>query len=60
MNERIKELAKEAMVHMVAEHRLEDFAHRIVKECVEVHRQHNFHQRTQNAILEHFGIQHDD
>ena len=26
------------------------------KECVEVVKQHNFHQRTRNAILEHFEL----
>ena len=56
MNERLKQIAKEAMVHMVAEHRLEDFAHRIVKECVEVNKQHNFHERSLIAMYEHFGI----
>lgn len=56
MNERLKEIAKEAMVHMVAEHRLEDFAHRIVKECVEVNRQHNFFERGWMAMYQHFGM----
>lgn len=56
MNERLKQIAKEAMVHMVAEHRLEDFAHRIVKECVEVSRQHNFHERSLIAMYEHFDM----
>ena len=56
MNERLKEIAKEAMVHMVAEHRLEDFAHRIVKECVEVNRQHNFFERGWIAMYQHFGM----
>ena len=56
MNERLKEIAKDAMVHMVAEHRLEDFAHRIVRECVEVTRQYNFHERSLVAMYDHFGM----
>ena len=28
----------------------------VVRECVEVMKQHSFHQRTQNAVLEHFGV----
>ena len=35
---------------------LEKFAELIVRECVEVMKQHSFHQRTQNAVLEHFGV----
>ena len=59
MNERLKEIAKEAMVHMewpFAERRLEDFAYRIVKECVEVNRQHNFFERGWMAMYQHFGM----
>ena len=29
----------------------------IVRECVEVMKQHSFHQRTQIAVLEHFGVE---
>jgi len=56
MNERLKEIAKEAMVHMVAEHRLEDFAHRIVRECVKVNRQYSFYERGWIAMYQHFGM----
>jgi len=34
MNERIKELAIEAKIQMVSEPRLEDFADRLIRECI--------------------------
>lgn len=70
MNERIKELAKQSgfrssvavtdgndkdIVTPIGKG-LERFAELIVRECVEVMKQHSFHQRTQNAVLEHFGV----
>lgn len=36
MNEKIKQLAIDAQVHMVSEERLEDFAKRIIYECMYV------------------------
>ena len=70
MNERIQELAKQAEDHadnqgffvtidFASDYQdclMEKFAELIVRECVEVMKQHSFHQRTQNAVLEHFGV----
>ena len=36
---------------------LQKFAELIVRECVAVMKQHNFHQRSHNAMLEHFGVE---
>jgi hypothetical protein len=36
--------------------RLLRIAELVVRESVEVMKQHSFHQRTQNAVLEHFGV----
>jgi hypothetical protein len=68
MNERILELAKQAGGEFYISggnqtptwyFKYDDcqkFAELIVRECVEVMKQHSFHQRTQNAVLEHFGV----
>jgi hypothetical protein len=70
MNERIQELAKQAEDHadsqgffvtidFASDYQdclMEKFAELIVRESVEVMKQHSFHQRTQNAVLEHFGV----
>jgi len=62
MNERIKELAAQAGLlgpssrignaHEAAE----KFAELIVRECVEVNRQHNFFERGWIAMYENFGM----
>ena len=36
------------------------FAQLIVRECVEVSKQYNFHERTKIAMLEHFGMKESD
>jgi len=57
MNERIKELAVKAQVeHCVSHVRLQEFAELIVRECAEVSRQYNFHERSLIAMYEHFGM----
>lgn len=65
MNERIKELADqcwdmehydEYLGHKEPLFRYTKFAEMIVRECVQVTRQHNFHERSLNAIYQHFGM----
>lgn len=64
MNERIRELAEQAGsthkqslgVYQFYTDELEKFAELIVKECVEVSRQYNFHERSLIAMYEHFGM----
>lgn len=67
MNERIRELAEKALDQAVPEtwstltceqlgRFQEKFAELIVKECVEVNRQHNFFERGWIAMYENFGM----
>lgn len=67
MNERIKQLTElsktpktmmvDGVLQSVVTIDAERFAELIVRECVEVMKQHSFHQRTQIAVLEHFGVE---
>ena len=61
MNERIREIAKEAKVHMVAEHRLEDFAHKIVIDCARTAglMEHEGRKGIGAQILDNFGVKDD-
>jgi len=60
MNDRLKEIAKEALVeHCISHRRLEEFAQLIVKECAEV-AHCNFHVDglTLGGIMkQHFGVE---
>lgn len=56
MNEQLKQVAKDAMVHMVAEHRLEDFAYRIVDAVVKNMKQYSLHERSWLACYETFDM----
>ena len=66
MNELIRELAKESDLDWHRHwnddesNRLEKFAQLIVRECVEVSKQYNFHERTNIAVLKHFGMKESD
>ena len=67
MNERLKELAKQARIQMVSEPRLEEFAGLIIKECVKQHPEWwadanadewssgPFHY-IPKAMMKHFGV----
>ena len=60
MNERIKELFEECVYEKEFGFDVEMFAQLIVRECVEVSKQYNFHERTNIAVLEHFGMKESD
>jgi len=62
MNERIQELAKEAMLeHCVSHVRLEKFAELIVRECINICEQGTPTQTTSSGaasfIKQHFGVE---
>lgn len=60
MNERIKELFEECVYEKEFGFDVEMFAQLIVRECVEVSKQYNFHERTNIAVLKHFGMNESD
>ena len=56
MNERIRELAKEALVeHCISHVRLEDFAQRIIRECADIADTAEPFVAS-DLILSHFGV----
>lgn len=59
MNERLTEIAKEALVeHCISHVRLEHFAELIIRECADIgERYANGNYEVYNQILKHFGVE---
>jgi hypothetical protein len=57
MNERLKKLATEAMIHMVSEPRLEQFDKLIIQDCIRTLISNGYDDAAQCLQDTHFGIE---
>jgi hypothetical protein len=57
MNERIKQLATEAMIQMVSEPRLEQFDKLIIQDCIRTLRSNGYDDAAQCLQDVHFGME---
>ena len=55
MNDRLKELAKQARIHMISEPRLQEFAELIIADAIEIVAPDSYHQAYPDNVIGSYG-----